>query len=179
MEFAGLGTLGTLLVIDIYWRLQPWYNPRIFFSLVTLEGSKRSPKERGERFGMAAATRRSGWFVKVNHAVPSRRVAVSSSKSSGIPWNHISGRAVARPRVGRFLLSSWPLEMDVRMRIHRQGGVRGPSEGLRLAHYQQLWPNGTLRRATRLHRPPPTSGTPAEPSPTARSCPRLPYDNGI
>lgn len=120
------------------------------------------------------------WLVRKGQsrgAVASR--PVSSSKSSGIPWNRISGRAVARPRVGRFLLSSWPLEMDVRMRIHRQGGVRGPSEGLRLAHYQQLWPNGTLRRATRLHRPPPTSGTPAEPSPTARSCPRLPYDNGI
>ena len=76
-----------------------------------------------------------------------------------IKRNSSESRPVAQSRVGRFLLSSWPVEMDVRMRIHRQGGVRGPSEGLRLAHYQQLWPNGTPRRATRLHRPPPTSAT--------------------
>ncbi|KAG7188991.1 hypothetical protein KM043_008588 [Ampulex compressa] len=56
--------------------------------------------------------------------------------------------------------------MDVRMRIRRQGGVRGPSGGPGPAHYQQLWPNGTPRRRTRLHRPPPTPAT-ASPLSTA------------
>lgn len=71
--------------------------------------------------------------------------------------------------VGRFLLSSWPPRMDVRMRIRRQGGVRGPSEGLKAGSLPAIVAERHPAACyTVLHRPPPVQPSPALPPPALR-----------
>lgn len=117
-------------------------------------------------------------FLRVNHAVPSRRWHVSS-KSSGIPRNHLLGEVGGIPF---WLVPAWLVDFCCHRGLRGwtwecefvgKGAYEARQKALRLAHYQQLWPNGTLRRATQCctgpHRPrAPVQPSPALPPPALR-----------
>lgn len=91
----------------------------------------------------------------------------SFGEVGGIPFWSVYTRVV-----GRFLLSSWPPRMDVRMRIRRQGGVRGPSEGLKAGSLPAIVAERHPAACyTVLHRPPPTPGTGSTFTGPAPACP--------